>query len=89
MLEGMRAALGEFYELLSETAAESVALQLSNGPTVALGLTKWLMHAGASLTLEEHLRNEAFALELSSRTDDFREGITAFKDKRPPKFQGR
>jgi len=47
------------------------------------------MHAGASLTLEEHLRNEAFALELSSRTDDFREGLAAFKDKRPPNFQGR
>lgn len=72
-----------------EAAAESVVLELSKGPTVALGLTKWLMHAGASLTLEQHLRNEAFALELSSRTEDFREGLTAFKDKRPPNFQGR
>jgi 2-(1,2-epoxy-1,2-dihydrophenyl)acetyl-CoA isomerase len=72
-----------------EAAAESVVLELSNGPTVALGLTKWLMHAGASLTLDEHLRNEAFALELSSRTEDFREGLAAFKDKRPPRFQGR
>jgi len=72
-----------------DAAADTIAAELAQGPTVALGLTKWLMHAGASLTLEEHLRNEAFALELSSRTDDFREGITAFKDKRPPKFQGR
>jgi 2-(1,2-epoxy-1,2-dihydrophenyl)acetyl-CoA isomerase len=72
-----------------EAAAESVVLQLAKGPTVALGFTKWLMHAGASLTLEEHLRNEAFALELSSRTEDFREGLAAFKDKRPPDFKGR
>jgi len=72
-----------------EAAAESLVLQLAKGPTVALGLTKWLMHAGGSLTLEEHLRNEAFALELSSRTDDFREGLSAFKEKRPPNFQGR
>jgi 2-(1,2-epoxy-1,2-dihydrophenyl)acetyl-CoA isomerase len=72
-----------------EAAAESVVLELSNGATVALGLTKWLLHAGASSAIDEHLRNEAFALELSSRTDDFREGLTAFKEKRPPKFQGR
>jgi 2-(1,2-epoxy-1,2-dihydrophenyl)acetyl-CoA isomerase len=72
-----------------EAAAESLVLQLAKGPTVALGLTKWLMHAGASMTLEDHLRNEAFALELSSRTEDFREGLAAFKDKRPPDFNGR
>jgi len=72
-----------------ETAAESVVLELANGPTVALGFTKWLMHAGSSLTIDEHLRNEAFALELSSRTEDFREGLSAFKEKRKPKFQGR
>jgi 2-(1,2-epoxy-1,2-dihydrophenyl)acetyl-CoA isomerase len=47
------------------------------------------MHAGGSLTIDEHLRNEAFALELSSRSDDFREGLTAFKEKRPPDFRGR
>jgi 2-(1,2-epoxy-1,2-dihydrophenyl)acetyl-CoA isomerase len=72
-----------------DAAAESVLLQLSNGPTVALGLTKWLLHAGGSLTIDEHLRNEAFALELSSRTEDFREGLSAFKDKRKPEFRGR
>ncbi len=72
-----------------EAAAESVVLELANGPTVALGLTKWLMHAGVSATVEEHLRNEAFALELSSRTEDFREGLAAFKDKRKPDFKGR
>jgi 2-(1,2-epoxy-1,2-dihydrophenyl)acetyl-CoA isomerase len=72
-----------------DAAAESVVLELAKGPTVALGLTKWLMHASASLTIDEHLRNEAFALELSSRSDDFREGLAAFKDKRPPDFRGR
>jgi len=47
------------------------------------------MHAGLSLTIDEHLRNETFALELSSRTEVFREGLSAFKEKRKPKFQGR
>ncbi len=72
-----------------DAAAEAVARRLAEGPTVALGLTKWLLHAGASAGLEDQLRNEAFALELSSRTEDFREGLAALKDKRPPEFRGR
>ena len=58
------------------------------GPTVALGLTKWLLHSGRDAPLDEHLRNEAFALELSSRSEDFREGLTAFREKRSPEFGG-
>lgn len=63
--------------------------QLGNGPTVALGFTKWLLHAAQSTTLSEQLQNEAFALELSSRSTDFREGMAAFVEKRPPDFTGR
>jgi 2-(1,2-epoxy-1,2-dihydrophenyl)acetyl-CoA isomerase len=63
--------------------------QLAAGPTVALGLTKWLLRASQSETLDEQLHNEALALELSSRSEDFREGLAAFKDKRTPKFGGR
>jgi 2-(1,2-epoxy-1,2-dihydrophenyl)acetyl-CoA isomerase len=62
---------------------------LADGPTVALGLTKWLLHSGHGLDLDRHLQNEALALELSSRSDDFKEGLAAFRDKRDPKFQGR
>ncbi|MCU1451636.1 MAG: Enoyl-CoA hydratase/isomerase [Acidimicrobiales bacterium] len=72
-----------------DAAAETIVSELAAAPTVAVGLTKWLLHAGASTTLEQHLQNEAFALELSSRTEDFREGLAAFKEKRDPKFRGR
>jgi 2-(1,2-epoxy-1,2-dihydrophenyl)acetyl-CoA isomerase len=70
-------------------AVEELVARLGAGPTVALGLAKWLLHAGSGLTLDQHLSNEAFALELSSRTDDFREGMTAFGERRPPEFRGR
>jgi len=70
-------------------AAEALVAQLAGGATVALGLTKWLMHRGAAATLEEHVRDEAFGVELSSRSEDFREGLTAFTEKRPPRFTGR
>ncbi len=73
---------------LEATAGELVS-ELAGGPTVALGLTKWLLHAGAAAPLDAQLRNEAFALELSSRSEDFREGLQAFKDRREPEFKGR
>jgi 2-(1,2-epoxy-1,2-dihydrophenyl)acetyl-CoA isomerase len=72
-----------------DAAVEALVEQLANGPTVALGLTKWLLSASAGAELDAQLANEAFALELSSRSDDFREGIAAFREKRAPRFEGR
>lgn len=70
-------------------ATEALVQDLAARPTVALGLAKWLMFTGATLPLEQHLANEAFALELSSRSEDFREGLAAFREKRAPDFSGR
>jgi 2-(1,2-epoxy-1,2-dihydrophenyl)acetyl-CoA isomerase len=72
-----------------EAAADEVAAQLAGSATVAIGLTKMLMHAGQDASLQAHLRNEAFAMELSSRSEDFREGLAAFAAKRPAQFTGR
>jgi 2-(1,2-epoxy-1,2-dihydrophenyl)acetyl-CoA isomerase len=72
-----------------EAAAEALAVELASGPTVALGLTKWLLHTSSDHTLEQQLREEAFAMELSSRSEDFREGLAAFVQKRDPGFTGR
>lgn len=63
--------------------------QLGEAPTVSLGLTKWLLHSGNGLDLDRHLQNEALALELSSRSEDFKEGLAAFRDKRDAEFSGR
>jgi 2-(1,2-epoxy-1,2-dihydrophenyl)acetyl-CoA isomerase len=70
-------------------AAEVLVTVLGESPTVALGLTKWLLQSGNGLDLDRHLQNEAMALELSSRSEDFREGLAAFRDKRDARFQGR
>lgn len=72
-----------------DTEAVALAARLAAGPTVSLGLTKWLLHAGETATLAEHLQNEAFSLELSSRSEDFREGLKAFAERRDPDFTGR
>jgi 2-(1,2-epoxy-1,2-dihydrophenyl)acetyl-CoA isomerase len=63
--------------------------RLACGPTVALGLAKWLLSTSPDTSLGEQLHNEAIGLELSSRSEDFREGLAAFKEKRPPEFKGR
>ncbi|MDX1886570.1 enoyl-CoA hydratase/isomerase family protein [Mycolicibacterium sp. 120270] len=72
-----------------EPVAAELVTSLREAPTVALGLTKWLLQSGNGLDLDRHLQNEALALELSSRSDDFKEGLAAFKDKREPRFEGR
>jgi 2-(1,2-epoxy-1,2-dihydrophenyl)acetyl-CoA isomerase len=72
-----------------DASCDEIVDRLASGPTVTLGLTKWLLHQGAGSSLEQHLANEAFAMELSSRSEDFREGFAAFREKRPPDFRGR
>ncbi|MBX6387414.1 MAG: enoyl-CoA hydratase/isomerase family protein [Frankia sp.] len=72
-----------------EATVDEVVARLASGPTVGLGLSKWLMHVGAWTNLDDHLRNEAFGMELSSRSEDFREGLAAFANKRRPEFRGR
>ncbi len=72
-----------------DAAVADLVTNLASGPTVTIGLTKWLLHSGRDASLEQQLRNEAFALELSSRTADFREGFAAFREQRSPRFDGR
>jgi len=73
-------------ELDSATAA--LVAQLAAGPTVALGLTKRCLHRSLETGLVEAMESEAFALELSSRSADFREGLLAFKERRPARYEG-
>jgi 2-(1,2-epoxy-1,2-dihydrophenyl)acetyl-CoA isomerase len=63
--------------------------ELAAGPTTALGLIKHCMARGLETGLTEAMELEAHALELTSRTADFREGLRAFAERRAPKFEGR
>lgn len=80
---------GAVAEAELDDAAGALASSLADGPTVTLGLTKWLLHTAGTVDLETALTNEALALEISSRSSDFREGLAAFGEKRPPRFTGR
>jgi len=69
-------------------AAELVA-ELASAATVAVGLSKLLIQRGLTVDLERHLADEAFAIELASRSDDFHEYAQARREKRDPEFRGR
>ena len=73
---------------LRDTADDLVAA-LAAAPTVAVGLTKLLVRRGLSAELDQHLADEAFAMEVSSRSEDFAEYHRAKREQRDPNFRGR
>ena len=69
--------------------AVAFAEKLASGPTAAYGRAKALLNRSLDATLESQVEAERRAqLELGG-TSDFLEGLRAFVDKRPPKFEGK
>jgi 2-(1,2-epoxy-1,2-dihydrophenyl)acetyl-CoA isomerase len=64
------------------------AAELAAGPTRAIALTKRLYDEAATASLEEQLEREAEAQAEAAQTDDFREGVAAFGEKREARFSG-
>jgi 2-(1,2-epoxy-1,2-dihydrophenyl)acetyl-CoA isomerase len=63
--------------------------RLSTAPTVAIGLTKLLLQRALTSDIDRHLSDEAWSMEVSSRTEDFKEYGRASQEKREPRFTGR
>ena len=74
-------------EQLAERSAE-VAAQLAAMPTRGVGMTKRLFDRAATSALEEQLELEAQLQTTATQTDDFKEGVAAFLEKREPRFTG-
>jgi len=75
-------------ESLMEEALRK-AKELAQGPTRAHALTKRLLLETYRLSLTEALALEAILQGEAGRTLDHEEGVRAFREKRPPRFQGR
>jgi 2-(1,2-epoxy-1,2-dihydrophenyl)acetyl-CoA isomerase len=69
--------------------AAEVAAMYAAAPTRGIGMTKRLFDHAANATLEEQLELEAQLQSAATGTEDFREGVAAFLEKRPPSFSGR
>ena len=72
-------------------ARESISLckALAEGPTKGYGLIKKAMHASAASTLEAQLDLERDLQRDAGFSADYKEGVSAFKEKREPKFKGK
>lgn len=66
-----------------------IAITLSNMPTKGLGLTKKLFNLGLTNNLEEQLKAEGELQTIAATTHDYKEGVSAFLEKRKPVFKGK
>lgn len=83
---------GLITHMVDENAASDrvmgIARELAQRPTFVLGVTKQLLRRGLGRSLDETLREEASMIEMTIRSDDFKEGMRAFAERRPPEFTG-
>jgi 2-(1,2-epoxy-1,2-dihydrophenyl)acetyl-CoA isomerase len=83
---GLVSEVVELDALASRTA--ELAAQLAELPTRGVGMTKRLLDHAVTASLEEQLEREAQLQAAATQTEDFKEGVAAFLEKRPPRFRG-
>lgn len=71
-----------------EAGVQTWAQALAEAPTRAVGLIKRAFNKGLTSTLAEALEYEAYLQDVAGATADHREGVSAFLEKRPPRYRG-
>lgn len=72
-----------------DAEVEKLAAEFARMATTGLALTKKALNASAQNTLEQQLALEEQLQTIAGQTEDFREGVAAFLEKRAPKFAGK
>ena len=84
--------MGMIYKILPtglfEEEVQNLAKTLAQMPTKALGLTKRLLNQSMTNSLEQQLALESDLQIEASSSNDYKEGVTAFVEKRKPEFKG-
>ena len=70
-------------------ATYELAAKIAAGPPIAIRLARRALYHNADADLKSSLEFETFAQNICYETEDSREGIRAFVEKREPKFEGR
>jgi 2-(1,2-epoxy-1,2-dihydrophenyl)acetyl-CoA isomerase len=85
--------LGLIYKSVEDENLEdeinSIALKLSKMPTMGFGIYKRAMNETFSNNLDQQLELEANLQTEAGNTDDYKEGVEAFLEKRKPKYKGK
>ncbi len=68
---------------------EELAQRLAQSPTKAIGLIKRALNKSVHSDLESILEYESYLQEIASLTDDHKEGVQAFVEKRKPEYKGK
>jgi 2-(1,2-epoxy-1,2-dihydrophenyl)acetyl-CoA isomerase len=72
-----------------DAEVEGLVTQLADAPTRGLNAAKSALRAAAHNSLEQQLELESASQFECGRTEDYKEGVRAFKERRPPRFTGR
>ncbi len=87
------AAWGMIWQVVDDqdlaATAQALAAQLATQPTLGLGLIKQALDASAANSFAAQLDLERDLQRTAGRSDDYREGVSAFLGKRAPRFTGK
>jgi len=72
-----------------DAAVDAVVATIAAGPPIALSMTKRQLDNAASGSLAQALEAESLAQNVNVHTDDLREALTAYAERRAPEFKGR
>ena len=85
-------AWGMIWQVVEDDELQATALELAETmatqPTRGFAFTKQAFAASAANTLDQQLELEKELMRAAGKTADYREGVAAFLEKRPPQYRG-
>jgi 2-(1,2-epoxy-1,2-dihydrophenyl)acetyl-CoA isomerase len=66
----------------------ALAARYAAAPTKSIGLIKQMLNKASTSTLDEVLDYEAYCQQIAGESEDYKEGVQAFLEKRKPQFRG-